>query len=184
MTSLPPLGHLQTASEWADWESMPFVLDDDGWKVHLDTSLERYGVFIDNYRSRTFIHPDFWTTLQEYGPAMQCFIDEYVWTEVSGMRFVVGDSGKYDEAARLEAQRAGTDVPLAKDRMLALAERANSLIVQAVSLNAAPTKVQLQTFALRHAQLREEFAALEAEMEKVRGLVNLATAALVDASTP
>lgn len=182
--TLPPLGHRQTDSSWADWSQTPFVLDDDGWRVHLDASLERWAVFVDVANQRSFACPDLWATLQEWGPAEQRFIDDFVWRKDGGMKFIVSDAGPYGEAARREAARLGTATPLAKDRMLALAERANGLIIQAVSLNAAPTEAQQQVFALRHAQLREEFACMEAEMGRVRGLIELATAALVDASTP
>lgn len=182
-TNVPLLSHLQTNAEWADWTAVPAVLDDDGWRVILDTSLDRWDVHVDRAHQRTFIHPDLWATLQEWGPAMQAFVDEHVWTEADvARRFIVADAGPYGEAARREAERKGTATPLGKDRMLDLAERAHALIIQAVSLNASPTEGQQRIFAVRMAELREEYALMEAEMVKIRGMLDLATAALVDAS--
>lgn len=178
-----PLGHLLSTSPSADFAAMAFVLDSDGWRVYLDDSLERWGVYVDTDNHRTFVHPDLWTTLL-WGPAKVQFCQDFVWTATSGMRFLIRDSGIYGEAARREAQRMGTDVPLAKERLADLTDRANALIVQAISLNAQPTEVQQQTFAVRYTQLHEEFVSMEAEMDKVRGLIDLASAALIHACAP
>lgn len=185
-TNLPALTHMQSGLLSVDWSGERSVVDDDGWKLYLDGSLQRWEVYVDVENQRTFVSRDTWETIAGHGPARTVFLAQYVWTSMggTGMRFVVSDAGPYAEAARKQAEAAGTATPAAKDRLRALNEQARSFVVQAASLNTMATPGQASTFALRYARLRAELADLERELEVARGLVDLAGSALVDATLP
>lgn len=164
-------------------ENAVLVVDD--WMVFTDTSLTRLEVFVDGVNRRTFLNADTWDSFD--GPAEVAFeadfITAYAERKVREMRFLVTDAGPYGAAARKQAAAEGTDVVMAKDRLTELCERADSLIIQAASLNKTPSELQLQTFAVRHAMLVDDLHALEAVMDQLRSKVGLAAVALVDAST-
>lgn len=152
------------------------------WCVFADASLLRYEVYIDGPNRRVFVHADTWESLD--GPStvafQEEFIEAYEGRQVTEMQFLVTDSGPYGVAARAEAIAQGVADARAKDRLVDLAERADSLVIQAASLNQAPRKAQLQAFAVRHACLHQDLAQLEREMDRVRALVGLAGTALID----
>jgi hypothetical protein len=182
---LPPLGHLQSAAEWADWAAQPFVLDDDGWRVYLDTSLGRWDVHVDQQRRRTFLNPALWEALEAHPVAMEAFIAEHLHVTTGGPRFVTVETGPYRDAAVVLARRQGVDSPVPKDRLQDLGERVQSLLVQAVSLNEKPTPGQQALFTERYAELLGVCEALETELRHTRSNLNLATVAMRDpAATP
>ena len=182
----PAYTHMHSALTSAVWVEDDAVIVSDDWMVFLDTSLERWEVYVDAVGKRTFISPDTWESFD--GPAEVAFEDEFVDAyrggEVQEMRFIVAsDNSPYAVAARKAAAAQQTDAVKAKDRLTDLTERADALIVQAAGLNARPTEVQLQVFSVRHARIAEDMAALEAELARLRGKIALAGVALVDVTT-
>lgn len=185
MTSAPAFTYRHSGTRSARFLAEDAVLVADEWMVFTDTSLNRWEVYVDGKNKRTFVNADTWEGFD--GAAEVAFeadfIDAYRNREVREMRFIVTDSGPYGAAARKHAADKGVDVIRAKDRLTDLSERADGLVIQAASLNQAPTETQLQIFAVRHAKLVEELQVLEADMAKLRGKVSLAGVALVDAAT-
>lgn len=186
----PALDHGQTDAGWADWSQTPFVADDSGWRIHLDASLDasvgRIEVFVDVQHQRTFLHPEAWATFQEYGPASQQFMDDFVWVDADrgGTRLIAPDQGVYGVAARLEAERAGTSSPFVKDRLVLLAEQARDLIVQAVQLPHQRLLEQPQEFRRAWLAVEQHHAADEQSLSACGDLLWLATAALATTRRP
>lgn len=161
------------------------VLARDDWNVFTDASLNRWEVFVDGLNRRTFVNPDTWDSFDGVAEAQfeADFIDSYLDRRDREMRFICTDSGPYGAAARAQAAAQQVDVVRAKDRLTDLIERADALVIQAASLMQKPTESQLQLFAVRHANVLEDLAALEADMARLRAKVDLAGTALVDVST-
>lgn len=175
--------HVHSSLPSAVFKEEDAVLGVDDWMVYLDESLERWEVYVDGIGRRTFVSSSTWDNLD--GAAENAFekdfVHAYLDRKVREMRFINTDAGPYGVAARAYAAAQGTDTVRPKDRMVDLAERADSLVVQAASLNRKPTEVQLQTFAVRHARMVEEMAALEADLVRLRSKVDLAGLAVADA---
>lgn len=164
------------------------VMREDDWCVYLDSGLDRWAVFTDAENKRVFIGPTTWVTMSFSHRARQQFETEFLPQSeddkgVSGMKFIVADVGPYAEAARAEARAAGTDVPAVKDRLTALIEQANHFVMQAASINQRPTSGQTQMFAVRYAALGQTLADLKRELAHAESLVQLAGAALSDATS-
>lgn len=158
------------------------VLAAGEWMVFTDATLNRWEIFVDALHQRAFVNPDTWESFD--GPAEVAFeadfIEAYTESRVREMRFISFESGPYADAARRQASEHGTDTVRAKSRMAEVAQLADSLVLQAAGLNAAPSELQLQIFAVRHSQAVADLAQLEADLALLRSKVSLAGLALVD----
>lgn len=119
-----------------------------------------------------------WNTLQ-YENA-QAEVEAMAKNEVTGMTFLVTDSGPFGRAAAAEAAAKGLANPATKDPLTQLEEQAQGLIAQAAGMNGA-TQVQMEIFTVRYAALNAEYAALEERMAKVRASIDLAGLAVTEA---
>jgi hypothetical protein len=147
------------------------------WAVYLDDSLPRWEVFVDAANGRTFVNGDTWKDLD--GQARVMFKDDFVGayrgTSKRELRVLTDDV--YQGAARRRAYAEGTAEP-GRDRIADLQQRAQEAVIAAAGLNQAPSAAQLQVFATRHAALVEDLAALEDQMARLRGAVELSASAL------
>lgn len=123
-----------------------------------------------------------WNTLNYHGPAVEQFITD-MREACAGMQFIVADRAPYRDAVLKQAKAEGTDVIRGKDAITQLTEKANALVLQAASLNQAPTAVQQQAFAVRYALLRQELAELQTRVDGLGDLIDLAGSALYDTTT-
>lgn len=165
-----------------DWDDRQCVLEHDYWMIFIDESVGYLSAYVEDLgegSGRIVVCDDTWETLSYEPGAFDYFLDEMK-AGGSGMKFIVADAGPYAAAVRKEAAANGTDVTAVKDRILALREKANSLVVQAASLNRNPTDVQRQSFAVRYARLQTERAELLHELDLVSDSISLAAAALAD----
>lgn len=184
MTS-PALGHVHSALASAQFNLADAVhvdsRDGDVWAVFLDASLRRWEVFVDAVNGRVFVAPETWEGLD--GPALVAFEDDFVLayrgTDTRELRVLQDEV--YQAGARRRAVREGTAFATPADRVTDLQRRADEAVVAAAGINEAPSAAQLQVFALRHAQLVEDLAALEADMARLRSAVDLSASALVRA---
>lgn len=177
--------HTRAALAAVDWDERQCVLQRDLWSVYLDDSLDWMVAYAEECDvdgapgGRVVIGSSTWATLNYDNAAPDAFLDDM---EIggTGMKFVVTDRGAFQRAVRAEAAAKGNDDPRAKDALTELGERANALVIQAASLNAAPTPIQRLVFAVRYAQLVEDLAKLESRVEAVRARVDLAGTAIYD----
>jgi hypothetical protein len=147
------------------------------WRVVLDDTLDHFTALVNVGERRIDVSAVTWTTLSFHGPAVDRFLQDMMGGG-SGMKFIVQDVGPYAAAAKAEAD--SLPVP-AKDKFTDVAEQAQGLIVQAASLNRLATSGQLEIFALRYARLCGLYTELETEMERLRGLLDLAATAIFEA---
>lgn len=156
-----------------------------GVAVYRGDALDHFTAFVDRddpEQVRVYVSKATWDTLNYHGPAVTQFVDDMK-EAAMGMQFVVVDRPPFRDAVRNQAKAEGTDLVQAKDAITQLTERANALVLQAASLNAAPTALQQQTFAVRYALLQQEFNDLQARMDGLQDLIGLAGAALYDTTT-
>lgn len=177
--------HMRAALSAVDWNKRKCALQEDNWFVYLDDSLDWMVVYVDeqvdNGKStgRIVISEATWETLHHDPGAMDDFVDEMK-AGGSGMKFVVTDKGRYNTAVRNQAKAEGTDVTKGKDALTQLGDKATALVMQAASLNAKPTLVQQQSFAVRYAAMLNDYAAIEDRLRLIRAQIELAGAALYD----
>lgn len=156
----------------------------DEMVVRLGEQLEHMTAFVAPKVPETGVHRVYisqatWDTLNYSPPAVDQFIEDMM-IGGTGMKFIVADRGPVRHAILAEAKAKGTDVILGKDTITDLTEKANSLVVQAASLNRTPSEVQQQAFAVRYATLMQDYTALQERMAGLGDLLGLAAAALYD----
>lgn len=173
--------HMRAALEQITWDDRMIVYGGGTWKVYLDDALETFTAYVDAENTRVVISTETWDVLACDIDATDQFLAD-VAAGGTGMFFIVADKDPFRRAVREHARQQGTAVTQAKDAITDVTERANALVVQAASLNQAPTLVQQQVFAVRFAQIGEEVRALEDRMDALRGLLDLAATALYDAT--
>lgn len=171
--------HIRAALAQLDWAEEKIVYEDDDFRVYLDDALDAMTCFVDQDNRRMVVSQQTWDILACDVDASDAFMADMM-QGGTGMHFVVTDKDPYRRAVRKHAARKGNDVTQAKDAITQLSEQANALVVQAASLNASPTAIQQQVFAVRYATLRTEMEALEERMDMLRGLVDLAGTAIYD----
>lgn len=177
--------HIRAALAAVDWDERACAVENFGWSIYVDSSLEWMMAYVEELDidgdpgGRIVISEDTWETLAYDDEALDYFLDE-MRVGGSGMKFIVTDAGPYARAVKAEAKAKGTDMVMAKDALTELGERAYALLTQAASLNAAPTPVQRQTFAVRYAKLTADFAQLEVRLGYLAAQIELAGTALFD----
>lgn len=160
----------------AEWDAYHLTTI-DGWVIKTSDECPQGMCHVDQDNAIVTLRLTDWGVITEYFGTDE-FLD-HATDQETGMRRVISDAGKYRKAAQHKERANGSDQA---DRLTALAQRANGLLVQAASLNAQASAYQLETFSTRLGELREEYAELEAELEQTRELINLAATAVVDAS--
>lgn len=171
--------HVRAALAQLDWDDHKIVYEDSDYRVYLDDALEPFTCYVEHAAKRMVISPDTWDVLGCDVDASDAFMADMI-QGGTGMHFVVTDKDPYRRAVRKHAERTGTNVTQAKDAITELTEQANALVVQAASLNTAPTSMQQQVFAVRYATMQVQMEALEERMNQLRGLVDLAGTAVFD----
>lgn len=177
--------HIRAALAAIDWDERACAVEDFGWSIYVDSSLDWMMAYVEAIEidgdpgGRIVISEDTWETLAYDDEALDYFLEE-MRAGGSGMKFIVQDVGPYARAVRAEAKAKGTDVVMAKDALTELGERAHALLIQAASLNASPTPVQRQTFAVRYAKIAADFAQLELRLGHLAAEIELAGTALFD----
>lgn len=143
-----------------------------------ETRVRADGVEQEIHYVRVAMSEQTWKTL-EYANG-RAEVEAMAKNGVTGMTFLVTDSGAFGRAAAAEAAAKGLDKPIQKDPLTQLEELANGLIAQAAGMNGA-TPVQMEIFTVRYAALNADFTALEERMAKVRALIELAGLAVAEA---
>lgn len=170
--------HMRAALADLDWDDSKVIYEDD-WKVYIDEVVETMVAYVDADNERIVVSQETWDILCCDVDASDQFLADMT-AGGSGMRFIVVDREPFRSAVREHARQKGNHVTKGKDAITQLTEQANALVVQAASLNTAPTSMQQQVFAVRYAQLQEQMTQLEDRMDALRGLLNLAGTALYD----
>ncbi len=182
VTAMPAYSHVHSALASARFDVQDAVWSErrDGveWAIYLDDSLARWEVYIDAPNGRTFVSSDTWDGLD--GVARVAFKDDFIsvyrGSDKRELRTLT--ESVYQAGARRRAMLEGTAYPVGSDRIADLQRRADEAVVAAAGLNQAPSAAQLQVFAMRHAQLVEDLAALEAQVGRLRSAVDLSASAL------
>lgn len=181
----------RAALEALPWSDDMIVSEEGGWQVFLDDSLDYMVAFVQQadpadfagelVLARVIISHETWETLADYdAAAINHFMSEMkAGGTATGMRFIVKDAPPIASAIRKQAAAA----PVTKDVFVELEERANSLVVQAASLNRSPTDTQRQIFAVRLAEMQRDYAELQERVATLGGIIQLAGTAVFDAST-
>lgn len=175
-------GHVHTGLASARFDSSDAVtvttIRGTEWAVYLDESLPRWEVFIDATNGRVFVSRATWDSLD--GKARVAFEDDfmlaYTGTDKVELRQLTDEV--YQAGARRRAALEGTAHVAPGDRITELQRRADEAVAAAAGINGAPSVLQLQVFAVRHAQLSEDLAALEADMARLRAAVEVSGSAL------
>lgn len=157
--------------------------DGEDWGVYLDDSLARWEVYIDATSGRVFTSEASWHSLD--GPATVAFVADFITAyRGTGKRELRTLSDEvYQSAARARAAQEGTAHPQPGDRIAGLQARAELAVVAAAGLaglSGRHSALQLQVFAVRHAQLEEDLLDLERAMARLRSAVDLSACALRD----
>lgn len=178
---LGDMGHLSSART-AQWDVQAAVVREGRWALYLDTTLASWSVFIDAEHSRAFTHPTTWDTVSTTEMATANFCGAFLAAGLlGGLHQVDTADPVLQRAARVQQglSRPG-ETAADRDRLVSLRTLAQSLVVQAASLNLSATRTQSRLFSLRYADLRERLVALETDLAEVRGMVELAGTAYVD----
>lgn len=168
---------MRRALDNVDWAARRAVLEVQGQRVVLDPAVLYGAVLVAG--PTVVMSPQTWEVLG-YNPELVVEVLAQVRGGASGLRFLTMDAGKYGEAARAAAEATGEGAVMAKDAITQAVEDANRLIVNAASLNATPTPLQAQIFAVQLARLNLVVAEIGARLEQLQGLVDLAATAVAD----
>lgn len=149
------------------------------WRVIRDDSMDYMAVRVCSAEHQLFISFETWHTLCLDADAVELFMLDFTAPGGGdGMKFIVADAGPFAAAQRA---RADSDPVRAKDRLTEFEEQTTRLIIQVASLNTAATQGQSEIFAVRYARLREGFDAITQDVDRIRGLLELAAVALFEA---
>lgn len=178
MSRTPAFSHVQSNLPSAVFNTADAVWVVNDWRVFLDDSLARWEVFIDATNHLIFVSEATWDGLN--GRARVRFEDDFMASyEGSDKRELrTLTDAVYQDSARRRAAAEGTALATPRDRIADLQQRADEAVVAAAGAGGAPSARQLQVFALRHAQLAEDLAALEEDMARLRSAVDLSASAL------
>lgn len=172
-----------TAGEFS-WEGSTRVQLADGIEWMISKHLKHMECYFDNQVAsearvgRVAINEQTWETLKFENA--QAEVEAMAKNGVTGMTFLVTDSGPFARAVAAEAASKGLDKPIAKDPLTQLEEQAQGLIAQAAGINGA-TEVQMEIFTVRYAAMNADFAALAERMAKIKSLIDLAGLAVAEA---
>lgn len=166
------------------WEGATRVELANGIEWMITKHLKHMECYFDNATpgegryGRVAMNEQTWHTL--HFENAQAEVEAMVKNGVTGMTFLVTDSGPFGRAAAAEAASKGLDKPIVKDPLTQLEEQAQGLIAQAAGINGA-TPVQMEIFTVRYAAMNADLAVLTERMEKIRALIDLAGLAVAEA---
>lgn len=179
------------AMENVDWDDAHCVYSDDEWGYYLDDTFQWMTAYVitglhddldddddaDGPPNRVLLCANTWDTLSCEPAARERFVQD-MQAGGPGMKFISTDDGLYASAVRREAAVRGTDHERTRDALTTLGEEVKSLVTAAASINGNFDETQQQTFAVQYARLRTRHEELEAQVEDVGAMLQLAATAL------
>jgi hypothetical protein len=166
------------------WEGSKRVELANGIEWMISKHLKHMECYFDNVSpgegryGRVAVNEQTWHTLSFENARAE--VEAMAKNGVTGMTFLVTDSGPFGRAAAAEAASQGFDKPIMKDPLTQLEEQAHGLIAQAAGINGA-TPVQMEIFTVRYAAMNADFAVLEERMARIKSMIDLAGLAVAEA---
>lgn len=164
--------HIHYALDAVNWDQRRPAYAAVGWSVYLDDDVPFASAYVSTEAKRIVVGTETWDLLSYDSVAKYQLLDELK-KGSDGIKLLPTETGPLLEALRSKARVEDAAVVQVVDQMTEFEEKAQKLLVEAASVNENGSRAHAQMFAVRFAQLQEDWVDLQGRMQRVDNIMNL-----------